>query len=149
MLKGIIIFVLQPTRYFKSIIRGYHAYKDIWTPDIGEVLSTMCEPENKHDSYAVAVQLEDDTVVGYISREIAKPCSIFIKQGGHIECKITGGPQQQKFTRTKDKERLEVPCIYKLSCGDEKNLIDTIEMLQVITAPLVEWVDDWYIIDQS
>ena len=37
-----------------SVIRGYHIYKDIWVPIIGEIL--FCEQElgNEEDRFAVA-----------------------------------------------------------------------------------------------
>ena len=38
-----------------SAVRGFHVYKDIWNPEIGEVF--ICEQEfgNLHDPYAVSV----------------------------------------------------------------------------------------------
>ena len=38
-----------------SFIKGYHVYKDSWTPKTGEKLSTEREPENPVDKYAVCV----------------------------------------------------------------------------------------------
>ena len=38
-----------------SFIRGYHAYKDVWTPFIGEELLLRREPDNVKDRSAVAV----------------------------------------------------------------------------------------------
>ena len=36
-------------------IRGYHVYKEIWEPAIGEQLSCKREDSNTKDQYAVAV----------------------------------------------------------------------------------------------
>ena len=38
---------------FYSVIRGFHVYKAIWTPTIGEELSTDREHGNPADQYAV------------------------------------------------------------------------------------------------
>ena len=40
---------------FQSYVTGYHVYKDIWTPTLGEKLSTATEPKNHHNEYAVKV----------------------------------------------------------------------------------------------
>ena len=44
-----------------GIIRGSHVYQRIWTPFVGERATTVREPDNEHDRYAVAV-LEDETL---------------------------------------------------------------------------------------
>ena len=46
---------------FYSVIRGFHVYKAIWTPTIGEELSTDREHGNPADQYAVAVQKSGTT----------------------------------------------------------------------------------------
>lgn len=40
--------------YLDSSVRGYHVYLRVWTPSIGEILSTRIEAGN-HDRFAVAV----------------------------------------------------------------------------------------------
>ena len=37
-----------------SVIRGYHAYKDIWVPIIKEILFCEQEPGNEEDRFAAA-----------------------------------------------------------------------------------------------
>ena len=39
----------------KSFVRGYHEYKEIWEPKIGQETMLMREPQNKWDSNAVSV----------------------------------------------------------------------------------------------
>ena len=39
-----------------SIVRGHHAYKMVWTPFLGEILTAIPEPENNHDRHAVCVK---------------------------------------------------------------------------------------------
>ena len=45
-----------------SFVKEYHEHKSIWTPKIGEMLSTEREPGNLVDKYAVCVQKENETV---------------------------------------------------------------------------------------
>ena len=49
----------------QSYVRGYHAYMDIWTPVVREVLLVKRETNNSHDVNAVAVYRED-VIVGHI-----------------------------------------------------------------------------------
>ena len=43
-------------------VKGYHEYKSIWTPKIGEIVSTEREPGNVMDKYAVCVKKENEIV---------------------------------------------------------------------------------------
>ena len=45
-----------------SFVKGYHEYKSIWSPNI---VSTVREPGNLLDKYAVCVKKENE-VVGYL-----------------------------------------------------------------------------------
>ena len=47
----------------ESVIKGYHAYMNDWTPLLGENLSTRLEPENEIDKYSVAVTKDARLVV--------------------------------------------------------------------------------------
>ena len=38
-----------------SVVMGYHEYRNLWTPIVGEVLQLRMEPDNHVDKYAVAV----------------------------------------------------------------------------------------------
>ena len=57
-----------------SIVRGYHIYKEIWTPFLMEHLECKWEEGNDKDRYAIAV-LRQDTVVGHIARRISAACT--------------------------------------------------------------------------
>ena len=46
-------------------VKGYHEYKNIWTPKIGEILSTEREPGNLVDKYAVCVK-KNNKIVGHL-----------------------------------------------------------------------------------
>ena len=102
---------------FRSVIRGYHVYKSIWTPALGEKLSTDQERGNPEDRYAVSV-LKSSTIVGHVPREISKLCWMFISREGHIYCTVSGGRQRSAL----EQGGLEIPCVYKF-CG-KKRLVD-------------------------
>ena len=43
-------------------MRGYHAYMEIWTPVMGEMLVVKIEPTNRHDMHVVAIYRDAETV---------------------------------------------------------------------------------------
>ena len=47
------------------MIRGYHAYRDIWSAVVDEQLTCKQEPFNIPDPFAVAV-VKGDTTIGHI-----------------------------------------------------------------------------------
>ena len=53
-----------------SWIRGFHVYKDWWTPCFGDELALEREPENPKDKNAISV-LKDNRVVGHIPLGLA------------------------------------------------------------------------------
>ena len=75
-----------------SVVRGYHVYRDIWEATRGEILTCARETGNAFDPFAVSV-LKRDTVVGHVPRKISAICSLFIRRGGMIQCKVTGSRQ--------------------------------------------------------
>ena len=97
-------------REISSFVRGYHAYKDIWTPSVGDCLSLMREETNPRDKNAVAVTLPNKTVVGHVPYNLAPLLSQFLRRGfnkGMVT--ITG----EKVNRGAG-YGLEIPCIYTL-----------------------------------
>ena len=51
---GLACLEMANERFFvDSVVRGFHVYKDVWNPVVGETL--ICEKEfgNLHDPYAV------------------------------------------------------------------------------------------------
>ena len=51
---GVTVSQLQVLEIY-SFLRGYHAYMEIWTHVMGEILVVKIEPMNRHDIYAVAI----------------------------------------------------------------------------------------------
>jgi hypothetical protein len=72
-------------------ILGYHVYKSIWRAVVGEVLPCEREVNNVTDRYAVSV-VKDCTTgpIGHLPRKASKVCSLFIRRGGTIQCRVTG-----------------------------------------------------------
>ena len=45
--------------HVESVVRGYHVYKEDWSPNIGDRFGVEVEETNIHDRYAVAVVVND------------------------------------------------------------------------------------------
>ena len=54
---------------FRNVVRGYHVYRSVGTPVLGELLYTEQELGNPKDQYAVSV-LKSSTIVGHIRYHI-------------------------------------------------------------------------------
>lgn len=92
-----------------SFVRGYHAYMDVWEPQIGEVLTLEREPHNQVDRHAVST-VKSGLVVGHVPFNLAPVFSPFLKRSFNKgTAEITGG----KVNRGAG-YGLEVPCIYHL-----------------------------------
>ena len=77
-------------------LRGYHKYRSVWTPTIGEELvANKHENHNVRDRYAItAFKLLPGpihpSVVGHLSREISRFIYyiIIIIHGGRVSCQV-------------------------------------------------------------
>lgn len=90
-----------------TAVRGFHVYKDVWEPTIGEVLSCERDVGNSHDTFAVATKKSTE-VVGHVPRFLSSICSIFIRRGGEIVCRITG---TRRYSADLPQGGMEIPCI--------------------------------------
>ena len=91
-----------------SFVRGYHEYKHLWTPSIGEVLVVKQERGNRHDKHAVAI-VKDGTIVGHVPRDICKKVFYFLSHDGNVAfCEITG----ERCNRGAG-YGVEIPCEFK------------------------------------
>ena len=74
-----------------SFVNGYHEYKNIWTPKIGEILSTEREPGSLVDKYAVYVKKENE-IVGHLpfgrNGEFAKTVFYFLRADEYGSCNV-------------------------------------------------------------
>ena len=92
-----------------SYIRGYHAYKEVWTPVVGESLLLRREPTNTRDANAVALYIEG-TIVGHVSYNLAGSISHFLRhEVNKAFAEVIGAAVNRGAGYG-----LEVPCIYRL-----------------------------------
>ena len=87
-------------------VRGYHVYQDIWSASVGEVLPCEREPANSTGRYAVAVT-KDGVIIGHLPRKVSRVCYLFLRRGGTIHCRITGG---RTYFHDLPQGGLEIPC---------------------------------------
>ena len=87
-------------------VRGYHVYQDIWSASVGEVLPCEREPANSTGRYAVAVT-KDGVIIGHLPRKVSRVCSLFLRRGGTIHCRVTGG---RRYSHDLPQGGLEIPC---------------------------------------
>ncbi len=108
------------TLRIRSCVRGYHVYMGSWTPVRGEKLNCIREMNNVKDRYSVAVtKLDDGSIVGHLPRKISMLCSLFIRKGGSISCKITGS--SRVYSRDLPQGGLEIPCVVIFK-GNHENI---------------------------
>ena len=75
--------------------RGYHVYREIWTPRLGQSLKVEQEINNVHDPFAISLEtkipgkLTDTEIVGHIPREISRFCHYFLNYVGKLEVRVT------------------------------------------------------------
>ena len=74
---------------FDSAVRGYHVYKVVWKPAIGEKLQADQELDNEVDKFAVKV-VKNNEIVDHLPREYSRILWYFIARGGKICVEVTG-----------------------------------------------------------
>ena len=89
-----------------SCVRGYHIYISIWDAVIGEELPCERETGNERDRYAVAV-IKAGATIGHLPRKVSRPCSLFLRRGNSITCRVTG---HRRYSSDLPQGGLEIPC---------------------------------------
>ena len=82
------------------VVRGHHAYKDVWDPFLEDDFKTKHQRCNPHDKYAIAdlpVDTKYETVVGHLPKEISEEFCLFIHNGGSI----TGVEEEEDLGQVK------------------------------------------------
>ena len=92
-----------------SYIRGYHAYKDIWTLIPGQSLLVRRESGNLKDNNAVAVYFES-SVVGHVPYNLSTSLSHFLSQEINKAFAEVAGVAVNRGAGY----GMEVPCRYRL-----------------------------------
>ena len=99
-----------------SCIHGYHIYKDIWDPSVGETVNCGRERGNSADRYAVALRKADGVIVGHVPRTISCMCTAFLRHGGTITSTVTG---PRRYSNDLVQGGLELPCTYTFTGADD------------------------------
>ena len=111
--------IRMATFSFESCVCGFHVYKDIWSPEIGDMMACQLEFGNIHGPYAVSIVTSNGNTVGHVPRTISTACTFFIRRGGTIICQVTG---QKRYSSDLVQGGLEIPCIYTFSGSDMTRL---------------------------
>ena len=74
---------------FASAVRGYHVYKDVWKPSIGEKLVAKREFNNPMDKHAVKV-VKDDETVGHLPCKFSRIAWYVLARSGEISVEVIG-----------------------------------------------------------
>ena len=59
--------ILNASLELETYIKGHHVYKEVWTPEVGEKLNVLMEPDNRVGNFAVYVK-KDQTAVGHLRK---------------------------------------------------------------------------------
>ena len=111
-----------------SAVRGYHVYKDISKPSIGDKLACDREFNNCFDKFAVKVVTKGETV-GHLPREFLKRAWYFLARGGSISVEVTGCRQRCKQLCG----GMEIPCVVTFSCSRKATLNRLKDLLKTTT----------------
>jgi len=100
-----------------DVIHGFHICKAIWEPVKGEVLGTARETGNDPLAVAVVKSLHGERrIVRHLPWRISSLCSAFLRNGGIIDCTITG---RHRYSEDLSQEGLDVTCSLESSVDDE------------------------------
>ena len=127
----------RQTLRIPSWIRGFHVYKDWWTPTCGEILPLQPEPENAEDKNAVAV-LKESRVIGHIPYHLANT-----KDRTGIITHFISKPTNRGSVEVSGKAvnrggglGMEIPCVYNFD-GPSKHVNLLQQLIDVGNNPAV------------
>ena len=83
------------TYWFKCGLRGFHVYKEAWSPIVGEQLKCCYERNNCYDRYAIAATKRlrgrlIDSAVGHLPEEISRATRFFLLRRVIVCGKVIG-----------------------------------------------------------
>ena len=102
---------------FKKWVTGYHIYQDIWTPEIGEILTWELDSENHFDDCAVSI-ISGGKLVGHVPRTISEDITNVLLAGVKLKLIVHANPKRTRWNG------IIVPCTYVLE--GSQSIIDTI-----------------------
>ena len=110
--------ILNKSLELQTYIKGHYVYKEAWTPEVGEKLNVLMEPDIHVCKFAVCVK-KYQTVVGHLKKrdsgKFAKTIFYSLRCDTYCNCyaEVSG-----KRCNLKDGEGLQVPC--KIITGQKK-----------------------------
>ena len=110
---------------FDSAVWGYHVYKVVWKPTIGEKLQEDQELGNEADKFAVKV-VKNNEIVGHLPHKYLQTLWYFIAHGEKICVEVTG-------CRCHCKQLcggMEIPCRSVFSCSSKVKINHLKEILE-------------------
>ena len=98
-----------------SFVKGYYEYKNIWTLEIGEILSTEREPGNLVDKYVICVK-KNNEIVGHLQLgkdgKFVKTVLYFLRADEYVSCDVL---IKGKPFNLRDGDGMQVPCSLKFT----------------------------------
>ena len=74
---------------FTAAIRGFHIYRDVWSPEENKELIGLHEERNAFDMLAIKTcRMRDRPTVGHLRREIFRPAKYLIDRGAKVTAKL-------------------------------------------------------------
>jgi len=110
--------------HFTSAVRGYHVYKHVWKPSIGEKFVARHEFNNPMDKHVVQVVKNTETI-GHLPREFSRIAWYFLAHGGEISIEVIGRRRHCKQLCG----GMEIPCQLEFSCAKEVQMNRLKELL--------------------
>ena len=109
---------------FALAVHGYHVYKDVWKPSIGEKLVAKREFNNPMDKHAVKV-VKDDETVGHLPREFSRIAWCFLARSGEISVEVIGRRRHCKQLC----RGMEILCQLEFNCSNKAQMKRLKELL--------------------
>ena len=83
-------------------LRGYHEYRNVWTPTLNEVLRARQERNNPYDRYAIAAlkhqsETHREQVVDHLPREISRYTWFIINHGAEVLVQVVDVNHRRSF----------------------------------------------------
>ena len=97
-----------------SAVQGFHVYRDVWEPSVGEKLVARREFDYHFDKFAVKV-LNSEETVGHLPHEYrySRTAWYFLARGGSISEEVSSHRRHCKQLCG----GMEIPCQVKFTCS--------------------------------
>ena len=103
---------------------------DVWervmcqrVPHLPTAVECQRECGNAADTNAISV-IREGTVIGHLPRKTSRMCTLFIRRGGVIHCRVTG----RRYSSNLTQGGLEIPCFLSFE-GVAKGIKKVVKLL--------------------